>query len=294
MRLALIQHQATQEERMVLACWSKCSSREKFSTWLADIISMKFFLNRHSALQWGLPLDLIFYFSKDIKHFGRTFLSLNSNLEWKSSQLLLLSWIFQLMTVHFAFGQLELTHQREDYRELLELTLMFLGRVPPRGMSFIKPGTIHRARFMSRLIYTLKIVLFRDAGFKLTKRETQGLVCFCVLVAVVYIKSWFFCRLRTAAPANDLNLLTLFVQVESPSAKGALKKLCGQLWYLSEELVALAFFDRDVDASEKREMVEGQRRVGEEDPPKRISVDPSTLHDKRLSSFVTSDTKNFF
>src|SRR6218665_359968 len=24
------------------------------------------------------------------------------------------------------------THQREDYRELLDLTLMFLGRVPPR------------------------------------------------------------------------------------------------------------------------------------------------------------------
>src|SRR6218665_3481532 len=36
----------------------------------------------------------ILYFSEDIKHFGRTFLSLTSNLEWKSSQLLLLSWIF--------------------------------------------------------------------------------------------------------------------------------------------------------------------------------------------------------
>src|SRR6218665_4002042 len=32
----------------------------------------------------------------------------------------------------FAFRQLEPTHQREDYRELLDLTLMFLGRVPPR------------------------------------------------------------------------------------------------------------------------------------------------------------------
>ena len=45
------------------------------------------------------------------------------------------------------------------------------------------------------------------------------------------------------------------MQVESLSAKGAPKKLCGQLWYFSEELVALAFFDRDVDASEKRAMV---------------------------------------
>src|SRR6218665_2437488 len=146
---------------------------------------------------------------------------------------------------------------------------------------------------MSRLIYALKIALFRDAGFKLTKRETQGLVDFCVFGVLVYIKSWFLCRLLTAAPANDLNLLKLLVQVESPSAKGALKKLCGQLWYLSEELVALAFFDRDVDASEKRAMVEGLRRVGEDDLPKRISVDQSTIPDKRLSSFVTSNTKNF-
>jgi len=63
---------------------------------------------------------------------------------------------------------------------------------------------------------------------------------------------------------------------------------------LSEELVALAFFDKDVDASEKRTMVEGLRHVGEEDTPKRTSVDQSTIPDKRLSSFVTSNTKNFF
>jgi len=98
----------------------------------------------------------------------------------------------------------------------------------------------------------------------------------------------------TAAPANNLNLLKLLMQVESPSAKCALNKLCGQLWYLSKELVALAFFDRDVDASKKRAMVEGLRRVGEEVPPKPISVDKSTIPDKRLSSFVTRNTKNFY
>src|SRR6218665_2733339 len=105
---------------------------------------------------------------------------------------------------------------------------------------------------MLRLIhvYALKIGLFRDAGFKLKKRETHDLVDFCVFGVVVFIKSWFLCCLPTAVPANDLNLLKLLVQVESPLAKGALKKLSDQLWYLSEELVALAFFDKDVvDAS---------------------------------------------
>src|SRR6218665_2399477 len=40
-------------------------------------------------------------------------------------------------------------------------------------------------------------------------------------------------------------------------------------------------------------MVEGLRRVGEEDPPKRILVDQSTIPGKRLSSFVTSNIQNF-
>jgi len=43
----------------------------------------------------------------------------------------------------FVVDQLGLTHQREDYVELLELTLLFLGGVPQRGVSFRKPGAIH-------------------------------------------------------------------------------------------------------------------------------------------------------
>jgi len=30
-------------------------------------------------------------------------------------------------------------HQREDYRELLELTVIFLGGIPPRGIFFRVP-----------------------------------------------------------------------------------------------------------------------------------------------------------
>ena len=67
----------------------------------------------------------------------------------------------------------------------------------------------------------------------------------------MYIKSWFLSRLPTAASTNDLRLLKLFLSDNSAAAKGALKKLSGQLWYLSEELIALVFFDRNIDASEK-------------------------------------------
>ena len=195
----------------------------------------------------------------------------------------------------FVIHQLGLMHQRDDYRELLELTLIFLGGVPTRGVRFRKPGAIHRARFMARLIYALKIFIFRDAGFKLTKREIQDLGHFCVFGVGAYVKSWFLSHLPTAAPNSDLHLLKLLVAFGSPSAKRALKKLCGQLWYLSEELVAFAFFDRDIDVSEKRAMVEGLSREGEEDPPKRVcNLDQSKIPDKRLRDFVTQNTRKFF
>jgi hypothetical protein len=197
-------------------------------------------------------------------------------------------------TKTFLTNQLQMNHQREDYRELLELALLFVGGVPQRGVTFRKPGAIHRARFMARLIYALKIFLFRSAGFKLTNRERRGLSDFCVFGVTAYVKSWFLSSLPTEAPANDLNLLKQLVSSQSAVAQGALKKLCGQLWYLSEELIGLAFFDRKVDAVEKRAMIAALSRKGSADPPKRINVDQATIASKKFHDFVTSNTWNFF
>lgn len=194
----------------------------------------------------------------------------------------------------FVTDQLQMSHQREDYQELLELALIFIGGVPARGAVFRKPGAIHRARFMARLIYSLKMYIFRDAGFKMTDREVHGLGDFCVFGVVAYIKSWFLSRLPTAAPAGDLQLLKLLTASASPASVGALKKLCGQLWYLSEELVALAFFDQDVDPIQKRKMIVALGREGADDPPKRIAVDKAEISNKQLHDFVTQNTMNFF
>ena len=90
---------------------------------------------------------------------------------------------------NFVLKQLELTHQRDDNRELLELTMLFLGGVPRHGVQFMKPGAMHRARFMSRLIYALKIFVFRDAGFKQSERELNSLGEFCTFGVGVYVKS---------------------------------------------------------------------------------------------------------
>jgi len=65
--------------------------------------------------------------------------------------------------------QLRKPHNRDDYRELLELAVIFLGGTPTRGISFLYPGTIHHARWMSKAIYSLKIFIFHNQ-FKLKKK----------------------------------------------------------------------------------------------------------------------------
>jgi len=52
----------------------------------------------------------------------------------------------------FAIDQLEKRQVRDDYRELLELSVVFLGGTPPRGIRFQNTGAIHRVRFQSHIL----------------------------------------------------------------------------------------------------------------------------------------------
>ena len=47
--------------------------------------------------------------------------------------------------------------QRDDYRELLELTIIFLGGIPKNGISFRVPGAISHVRWMVKAIYAFNI-----------------------------------------------------------------------------------------------------------------------------------------
>ena len=50
---------------------------------------------------------------------------------------------------------------REDYREFIELIILFLGGVSEqRVLAVRKLGTFHRARWMSKVLYSLQIWLF--------------------------------------------------------------------------------------------------------------------------------------
>src|SRR5262249_49853891 len=83
--------------------------------------------------------------------------------------------------ISFIHDQLTKMQPRDDYRELLQVSLLFLNVPQAGGQHIIAPGAYHRARWMAKLIYCLKIYLFRSQ-FNLTARELQGLREFNVFV----------------------------------------------------------------------------------------------------------------
>ena len=57
----------------------------------------------------------------------------------------------------FAHEQLQEKHPRGDYREFIELCIIFLGGTPEGEISFKSPGPMHHARWMSKVIYSFKV-----------------------------------------------------------------------------------------------------------------------------------------
>lgn len=198
--------------------------------------------------------------------------------------------------ISFATHQLKQFQPRDDYKELLNLTIIFLGGTPEKGVSFRAPAGLHRARWMAKAIYALKIYLFREQ-LKLTNREIKGIKDVCIFIVRIYIKYWFQAPCASSAPKNDLQLLKDLVAYEKINyslAKAAMKKIMGHLWYLSEELVAFAFFDNEVSLKTKQRMVTALETPGIEDSPKRPTLDYDLILAKNLEDFVSNHTLSFF
>jgi len=54
-------------------------------------------------------------------------------------------------------------------------------------MSFHAPGAFHHARWMTKLLYVLKLNLFQDQ-FHLTKHESLACLEFALFVTLLYVK----------------------------------------------------------------------------------------------------------
>lgn len=87
----------------------------------------------------------------------------------------------KLNVTWFASEALSKFFTTEDYRELLELTLI-LGENPPQAASFRGPGAFYQVRWMSNILYMYKLILFLK-HFRLTKLECCACLAFCTFVS---------------------------------------------------------------------------------------------------------------
>ena len=97
---------------------------------------------------------------------------------------------------------------RQDYREFIKLSLVALGETEqfPGGVHFSPPGAYHRARWMAKGIYSLKMLCFRKQ-FKMNAHELQALKRICLFTITIYVKVWITAPISCDAPLNDLCLL---------------------------------------------------------------------------------------
>ncbi|XP_076298843.1 uncharacterized protein LOC143217957 [Lasioglossum baleicum] len=189
----------------------------------------------------------------------------------------------------------------EDYREFIELVIIFLGGKCAENYVFRAPGAFHHARWMAKAIYCLKIYLFRKE-FTLTSKEVTGIRDICIFLANLYLKAWIRAPFAIEAPRQDLEFLQnlyAYHQNEIISCT-ALKKLINHLWYLAPETAALSCFDSAVPHETKIHMVEAMNASAENDGKdsiKKFTICPDDVHkyrDKKINHFISPHSKRLF
>lgn len=196
--------------------------------------------------------------------------------------------------IEFCRTKLDERQLRDDYQELLELTIIFLGGIPRRDYHFRAPGAVHHARWMSKVIYAIKVWIFRGQ-FRLTSREERSLKRIGLFSVRYYTKAWTEASTSVKAPLNDLQLLqSLSSYKDKDVAKAAASKLRKHIWYLSEELVAMAMFDDRLSTTTKNAIAakvneKASASIDRSNPPN--LAEPNELS---LTDFATPNTILFF
>jgi len=189
------------------------------------------------------------------------------------------------------------THQRDDYKELLQLVLLFLGEATVEEFSLRSPGAFHHARWMAKGIYSLKLILTKNQ-LKMSSHELKALTDISLFVALVYIRGWSRACLSSKAASVDMEFMRDtddFARSGYTVGKVARDAMARHLWYISETLIAMAFFDEDVSEEEKAQMVISLEKPALKKAVKRPEGKCiGNFSSKHFADFVTKNTITFF
>ena len=138
---------------------------------------------------------------------------------------------------------------RGDYTEMLKLALILLTGELPEGFNLAQPGAVSKARWMSKFIYSCKLVVLRYKIFKelgvriMTHAQADLIERFVKWACLVWVKWWIRCPLVAEAGLVDLEQLHDIRSYPDPTiARATERSLHLHLWYLTQELSPLALF----------------------------------------------------
>ena len=201
-----------------------------------------------------------------------------------------------------------ISFKRDDYREFAQLCVLYVGagESPARLQ---RPGAMHKTRWMSRLIYTLKLALLEGRIVALPRgaitmgHQEQKVRAFAHFITHIYATWWLTCDRTVDAAWNDLQLyrhLQEYKSINNDIAETATKTLERHLWYLTGEMLPLALFSDKVPAAEKRALADRIVEHKPDDLPMRAPTErfgtgfgkpkfPALSPSVRLADLVNAD-----
>ena len=148
--------------------------------------------------------------------------------------------------------------QRDDYRELCELVVFYLGGSVSRKrkhggvvqLPFVMrhPGAFHQARFLSKALYLIKISMMinvvPESVVPMDKRQSVDRMA--RFIAIFHAKYFLQAFLPTAGARLDLQYwkdMSDYSRYDAEVSAEVKKSILRQRWYLTEELSVLFLFD---------------------------------------------------
>lgn len=180
-----------------------------------------------------------------------------------------------------------------DHLEVLQLCLIILGEPLPNYV-FHTPHACSHARWMAKIIYSLKMYLFRSQ-LNLSRSDVINLKNISLFICLIYVKHWMQCCVASNAPYNDLIFikdLERYAVINKRISMLAIEKFKNHLWYLGPESVVLSLFSDKVPDHIKHRMFENMKTLdcGKWTVRNWRLMDSSHIMEKELYDFVDASS----
>lgn len=156
-------------------------------------------------------------------------------------------------------------------------------------------GAVHHARWMTPVIYILKMLICGHKHSQLSQRQFKQALDLGYFIICIFARYWFAIPIAADAPWLTLRLwqdLQRWKARDPKLAAACLGKLNNHTWYLSGRHVSLALFSRSLDKDDKVKIAKAMLKKENErcQIPMGKPTLPKISDENELADFVDHET----